>query len=91
MMCNAEVYRYEPTYRDLFDHLERECNFHDINGKATWKCDGRLTMTEQYCKDHNLNFKTISDTLMFHGGYCDCEVLLNIVDSMDEDKPLERL
>jgi hypothetical protein len=91
MMCNNNIYRHLPTYKDLFNHLEKGCNFRKVKGKTTWNCDRNLTMTEEFCKTHGLNFPTIQDELNLRDAYCDCEVLLNAMDRIDGNKVLERI
>ncbi len=70
-------------YQKLFDYLEGKCNFKEIKTKSktkkdyTWKCDRKLSFTNQFCKKNKLDFEKVKKRLEDTGGYCDCEVLLN--------------
>ena len=90
-MCYSSCYRKIPTFGDLFEYLGRECNFHKrkSDGETTWKCDGDLSMTQQFCQDHNLNFVSVKEKLQSMGGFCDCEVLFNVVGHVNERKTLD--
>lgn len=81
------------TYHDLFRYLAEKCDFRKrrSDGEYTWNCDGKLTFTEQYCRDHFLDFESTKGYLELMGGWCDCEVLFNVEGHMDEEMSLPRL
>jgi hypothetical protein len=81
------------TYDNLFKYLEEKCNFRKrkSDGEIIWNCDGQLTFTKQFCDDNKLNFKTVEDMVKKYGGYCDCEVLFNAVERIDEKIVIPRL
>ena len=80
------------TYGDLFDYLEKYCNFHkrDTDDKTTWTCHGDLRATKKFCDKHRLFFPTVEKVLQSRGGYCDCEVLFNVADHIDVDKTIPK-
>lgn len=69
-------------YTDLFTYLNKRCNFHYTKknnpDSLTWTCHSDLRFTEEFCKKHNLDFVRVRHILEFFGGFCDCEVLMNV-------------
>ena len=59
---------------DLYEFLDIEC--------ATLVCDNTLKLTKQWIQENNLEDKKkeIIEYLENHGGYCDCEVVFNVLD-----------
>ena len=68
--------------------------------KVTWgnlykflsdcKCDCTLRNTKAFCKTHNIEFSKVKPMLEEYGGFCDCEVLLNVTEHLKgkiEDPP----
>ena len=50
-----------------------------VDRGALNNCDGTLKLTEEYMANYTEEEKLLSlGYLMSHGGYCDCEVLLNV-------------
>jgi hypothetical protein len=90
--CNLTPPFKPITYGDLFDYLEKYCNFHerDTDGEITWTCDCTLKATKKFCKDHSLFFPSVKKELENKGGYCDCEVLFNVINRFDEKKTMPR-
>lgn len=41
-------------------------------------CDGTLHLTEEFIDENGLDKESTIEWLQDHGGFCDCEVLLNI-------------
>ena len=41
-------------------------------------CDGTLRLTEEFIDENGLDRESTIEWLQDHGGFCDCEVLLNI-------------
>jgi len=84
--ATGEVYR---TYKDLFKYVERKCNFHykrkNDPESLTFTCHGDLRFTEAFCKRHKLDFQRVKHILEFFGGFCDCEILLNVDTEEHED------
>jgi hypothetical protein len=79
-------------YRELFNHIKEMCNFHEgPDGKINWTCDCELHFAETFCSKHNLDFGIIEARLNDTGGFCDCEVLFNSIDSIDPDEELPEL
>lgn len=35
--------------------------------------------TKAFCKRHNVDYQALDERLKSHDGFCDCEVLLNVV------------
>jgi hypothetical protein len=58
--------------RDLIDYLDRP------NQPA---CDHTLRVTIEFLKQRNLDVERAVVWLNEHGGYCDCEVILNVDDN----------
>lgn len=54
----------------LFELLERELGRH--------ACDGTLRVTAKWLSDHDCDVASAQRWLQRRGGYCDCEVLLNV-------------
>ena len=46
--------------------------------KKTDHCDNTLAHTEDFLKSRKLNKKKVIEWLNSKGGYCDCEVLMNV-------------
>jgi hypothetical protein len=57
--------------RDLFEYLDKE----DLP-----ECDHTLINTQAFLRSNNLEEEKIVIWLREKGGYCDCEVLNNLVD-----------
>jgi len=79
------------TMGDLFDYVEKKCDFHQrpgLHGKTTWTCYGDFRFTEEFCKAHNLDFEAVKEMLEGNGGYCDCEIIFNVVDDVSRETPL---
>jgi hypothetical protein len=79
-------------YRELFNHLKWECNFHEgPDGKVNWTCDCELSFAKAFCSEHNLDFALIEAHLNDTGGFCDCGVLFNSIYLIDGDEELPEL
>ena len=66
----------EKIYNDMYQHLV------DVFGPYLERhnCSGELKLTKRYLNKHCLSEEQYTRILTFiqdHGGYCDCEVLLN--------------
>ena len=50
------------------------------NGRTTWTCDGKLTFTRQILRARfpGVSIEKTIKYLQDRGGYCDCEVLMNV-------------
>ncbi len=71
------------TYDDLFNYLDQESD----GGK---ECDHTLRLTKKFAKRHKLDFDALSEVLQQNGGFCDCEVLLNVEGRVDSDESIEQ-
>jgi len=61
--------------RDLFNHLDRA---------GASRCDHTLRETIEFLQKRGLDIERIVPWLREHGGYCDCEVILNVEDKFGE-------
>ncbi len=55
---------------DLFDF---------VAARLTERCDNRLRYAREFCRANGLNESEVIEWLEDNGGYCDCEVLMNVV------------
>jgi hypothetical protein len=82
----AEMPISADEFKTLITDLERQLDHRP--------CDHSLTMTETFLVNHPKK-EAITLWLQQHGGYCDCEVLSNVVEDYlfvlepKEDKPRE--
>jgi hypothetical protein len=70
----------------LCEYLEgpQGCNFVDDPGSPegiSWDCDGTLRLTRRWLEQHHLPVEPNVAALEACGGWCDCEVVFNVVDS----------
>lgn len=49
------------------------------------RCDNRLTIARAFAAAAGLEWKPLQEQLEGNGGYCDCEVLLNVLATTDDD------
>ena len=49
----------------------------------TWHCDHSLKLTKKWLQDHNLDIEVNVEALQDCGGYCDCEVVFNVLQSWE--------
>ena len=66
--------------------------------KVTWKtlfrylkkhgCNCTLENTKSFCELHKLDFEYIEERLNDTGGFCDCEVLMNSMEHLDETEQI---
>ena len=86
-------------WKDLFDFMEEKVDFRHKDGlpydpettdanDITWTCNHDHTFVKEFCEQHNLNYEAVGERLRNTGGHCDCEVLLNSVEAIDEDSEL---
>ncbi|HEY0744457.1 MAG TPA: DUF2695 domain-containing protein [Chryseosolibacter sp.] len=62
-------------FQELFDHLDE--NLGD-------ECDHSLTMTTEFLKEKGIeNIDKVVEWLNDNGGYCDCEVLMNVEEKFE--------
>lgn len=62
--------------RALFDHLDRWLGEHP--------CDHTRQVTDNYLRQHGLAQDVYLAWFDAHGGFCDCEVLANCEERIDE-------
>ena len=60
----------ETDFPPLFDFLDNELSEND--------CQGDCSLLERYCKEKKLDFTTLTEWFKKYGGFCDCEILLNV-------------
>jgi hypothetical protein len=77
---------------ELANHLGRFITFRSAeSGLWVEGCDNTLAHTTDWLKSKGLDVDATLDWLRGEGGYCDCEVILNVVtpivypDSVDTD------
>lgn len=51
----------------------------DKDKKATWNCDCTLKGTKEILKIMAMDIDKSIKYLEEHGGYCDCEVMMNVI------------
>jgi hypothetical protein len=62
-------------FQEIFDHL------HENLGD---ECDHSLTMTTEFLKEKRIeNIDRVVEWLNDNGGYCDCEVLMNVEEKFE--------
>lgn len=77
-------------YKEIFDKLEDKVNFkknHD--GEVHWTCFHDLRFTKEICKELKVSFVKVKKRFVETGGFCDCEVLFNSVDRINEQEVVE--
>ena len=52
-------------------------------------CDHTLRATDAWAEEHGVDVERLHEGLAAHGGYCDCEVLMNL-DAADVFEPVRR-
>lgn len=57
---------------ELLDHVEDRLRVEP--------CDNSLRHARRFLADHGFDVRTVTAWLNRHGGYCDCEVLMNAGD-----------
>lgn len=73
---------------DLFEFVSDKVNFHQVNGEWNWTCHGDLRFAKEFIEKCGLNEEEVLEKLRNTGGYCDCEVLFNSAEVIDENLPL---
>ena len=62
-------------FHELFDHLDENLGN---------ECDHSLTMTTEFLKEKGIeNIGKVVEWLKDNGGYCDCEVLMNVKEKFE--------
>lgn len=62
------------------------CHFRPHPRKSddfTWNCDHSLKLTKKWLKRHKLDVDANVEALQACGGYCDCEVVFNVLQSWE--------
>lgn len=77
---------------DLYRYIEKTAHTPDPTGEIPG-CDHTFRFTEAWAKDHNVDIILLYQFLNCRGGFCDCEVCLNVVpvllDEVEEEFYLE--
>lgn len=55
--------------------------FHHLEGTV---CSGTLRHARNYCQRSGLDEAATVEFLEAHGGYCDCEILMNVGPAVEE-------
>jgi len=63
-------------FEKLFDYLDENLENHE--------CDHSYKLTINFLKEHNLPVEKSLEWMKSNGGFCDCEVLWNIEDKIQE-------
>jgi hypothetical protein len=63
------------TLKELFSYLETK--------EGEYGCDNTLRATLEFIENENLPKDSLINWLNEHGGYCDCEVLANVEETID--------
>lgn len=71
----------------LGDYLEQHISFTDDLGVTG--CDGTLKYTNEWMKAnrHPSSWPAFIEFISANGGYCDCEVILNVILKVLGDEP----
>ena len=69
------------TYGDLFDYV--------IDRLDSRSCDHTVRFVKDFADLHALDFDKLAETLEHAGGYCDCQVVLNAMSRIAEDRPIQ--
>jgi hypothetical protein len=83
-----------PKWDEFCDRLEgtEGCNYRNsADGETTWDCAGGedKTFAEKILKDiGNIDIAETFALFEQHGGYCDCEILMNVAESFEEEAKL---
>jgi len=81
-------------WKDLFDYVSKKVNFRYKEGKpkttenVIWACYGDLGFVRKFCKKHGIPISSVISRLNETGGYCDCEVLFNSIEHIDENEEI---
>jgi uncharacterized protein DUF2695 len=77
----------ENTFIDLCNALDSALHLRQLpDGSTTWDCDHTLTKTRWWIEHHtSLNADHVLEEFRYLGGFCDCEVLLNVMSVVRED------
>lgn len=74
-----EVEKTEYTDNEIYDGMYK--HLQDVyNHTKNWACDGTLKLTKRYIRKYasdELQFLRVLTYIERHGGYCDCEVVIN--------------
>ena len=87
----------EEQHRTFLRKLEgaEGCNFRIENGRMTWDCKGSedKTFAKRILKGMGIPAPHVRNFLEFceeNGGYCDCEIVLNVSEHLPTDRPRQR-
>lgn len=79
---DAEKEKFEDTipmprekFKELFDYLDDQLETND--------CIHDLRLTVEFLNNHQIPVEPVIEFLQSNGGYCDCEVLMNVEDRLE--------
>lgn len=84
-MKKIRMDKKNPKWDAFIDLLNDKVDFRKRDdGETTWTCDGTLVETENILAEHfpEVDLPSSIRYLQEHGGYCDCEVIMNVVDGV---------
>jgi predicted Zn-dependent protease len=71
--------------KDLCNYIDYEANKEDDKGDIPG-CNHTLLLTEKWSMKNGLDIIDVYQFVNAHGGFCDCEVVYNVVQSIEDDK-----
>lgn len=75
-------------WNDLFDYLYEYIKFGDgVTTADSATCHSNLNTVKDFCTINKLDFTTVERMVRSYGGYCDCEILLNVIEELTGDIP----
>jgi hypothetical protein len=77
-----------PRLVEFLETLSRPefCNFRgDEHGKLIWNCNSITAGAEPVLKDMGADVAESLAYFEHHGGYCDCEILLNVAGPFSDE------
>jgi len=71
-----------PSWPEFFVRLDgpEGVNAREVEGQHTWQCDHTLSKARAILADMGVDVDGSVAYFEDHGGFCDCEVLLNVDD-----------
>lgn len=85
----SRFYSDRPIPDDQADEMY-EAIFIDLGAGQSFQsiaksCDHTLTHARQWCETDDVSFESVRAWPQAHGGFCDCEVLFNVMPNEDEE------
>ena len=81
-VCMEIMTIQHPRWQEFIGRLadKEGCNFREVDGKAVWDCDSEQDRPRARAILTDMGFDVEKSLLYFEeqGGYCDCEIVLNV-------------